>query len=108
MALDDEVFLGKINDISRRNRLSLPAVRAGELPPASFLGEWARFLEDCVRSGVTLSDERWQRLTVTSRSPYAIFAIEGSPDATADPDFRVGLQLLLGLLENRDSEEESD
>lgn len=105
MAMDDEVFLGKVNDISRRNRLSLPTVTPGELPPASFLAEWARFLEDCVRNGLALSDERWQRLTVASRAPHAVFALEGAADASTDPDFRVGLQLLLGLLEGRKSDE---
>ena len=105
MAFDDDVFLSRINDISRRNRLNLPARKPGELPPAAFLSEWAKFLEDCVRSGIALSDERWQRLTVTSRSPYTVFSLEGSPSEGTDPDFRVGLQLLLGLLEDDESKE---
>lgn len=105
MALDDEVFLGKINEISRRNRLSLPAVKAGQLPPSAFLAEWAKFLEDCVRNGVPLSDERWQRLTVKSRVPQTVFSLEASSDTGSDPDFRVGLQLLLGLLGDQESED---
>lgn len=99
MALDDDIFLSKINDISRRNRLSLPVAVQGELPPTEFLALWARFLEDCVKCGLTLADERWQRLTVKSRSPYTVFSLERTGDSSADPDFRVGLQLLLGLLE---------
>ncbi len=105
MAIDDDHFLSRINEISRRNRLSLPDRKAGELPPAPFLNEWAKFLEDCVKSGIALSDERWQRLTVTSRSPHAVFSLEGSASVAADPDFRVGLQLLLGLLEEHEAPE---
>jgi hypothetical protein len=106
--LDDDVFLRKINDISRRNRLKLPTVKPGELPPASFLEEWAKFLEDCVRSGVTLSDERWQHLTVTSRSPHTVFSLEATGEVSSDPDFRVGLQLLMGLLDEQGPEGDTD
>lgn len=108
MALDDDVFLGRINDISRRNSLRLPAVKPGELPPASFLAEWAKFLEDCVRGGVPLSDERWQRLTVVSREPQAVFSLEASSDTASDPDFRVGLQLFLGLLGEQETDDEPE
>ncbi len=69
MAMDDELFLTKINEIARENRLRLPALRSGELPSAAFLAEWAKFLEECVKKGVALSDERWRRLTVESRIP---------------------------------------
>lgn len=103
MPIDDDHFLSKINDISRRNRLVLPALKSGEFPASAFLSNWARFLEECVRNGLALSDERWQRLTVSSRSPHAVFSLEGSSDGGSDPDFRVGLQLLLGLLEERES-----
>jgi hypothetical protein len=107
MALDDNLFLTKINDISRRIRLDLPKLTTGDLPPTEFLAHWAKFLEDCVKSGLTLADERWQRLTVKTRSPYAVFSLERSSDASADPDFRVGLQLLLGLLERDGFETEA-
>jgi hypothetical protein len=101
--MDDELFLERINDIARDHRLRLPASREGEAPSAAFLGEWARFLEDCLKKGIALSDERWPRLTVASRSPHTVFALEPAASKAADPDFRVGLQLLMGLLEGREA-----
>jgi len=102
--MDDGLFLDKINEIARQHRLRLPAPREGEAPSAAFLSEWARFLEDCVKKGITLSDERWQRLTVASRAPHTVFALDACAQAAVDPDFRVGLQLLMGLLEGRESD----
>jgi hypothetical protein len=101
--MDDELFLAKLNDIAREHTLRLPASREGEAPSAAFMIEWARFLEDCAKNGIALSDERWPRLTVESRSPHAIFSLDERTSAAADPDFRVGLQLLMGLLEGRES-----
>ena len=103
MPLNDDAFLTRINEISRGNRLRLPVLKPGELPSAAFLAEWAKFLEDCVKKGVALSDERWQRVTVKSKSPHTVFALEGSSAARADPDFRVGLTLLMGLLDEREA-----
>jgi hypothetical protein len=102
--LDDGVFIAKLNEIAREKRLRLPDLRSGEPPSADFLEEWAKFLEECVKRGITLSDERWQTLTLASRSPYAVFAIEKGTTSVVDPDFRVGLQLLMGLLGTKDNE----
>ena len=104
MAIDDEVFIGKVNEIARENHLRLPSLRSGETPTGAFLAEWAKFLEDCVKKGIALSDERWQRLTLESRIPHVVFGLELGASTAGDPDFRVGLQLLMGLLEKRDSE----
>ena len=104
MAIDDELFVGKLNEIARENHLRLPSLRSGEVPTASFLVEWAKFLEDCVKKGIALSDERWQRLTLESPAPHAVFGLEQGASTAGDPDFRVGLQLLMGLLEKRDTE----
>ena len=105
MPLDDEAFVARINEIARRDRLRLPAVKGGELPSTEFLAEWAKFLEDCVKQGVALSDERWGRVTVQSKSPHTVFALEESSGVRVDPDFRVGLALLMGLLGEHESEE---
>ena len=104
MAIDDELFVGKLNEIARANHLRLPSLRSGEVPTAAFLEEWAKFLEDCVKKGIALSDERWQRLTLESTAPHAVFDLERGASTAGDPDFRVGLQLLMGLLEKRDTE----
>jgi hypothetical protein len=101
--MDDDLFIQKINEIAHHNRLRLPAVKPGETPSADFLAEWARFLEDCVKRGIGLSDEHWQRVALKSRSPHAVFALEGSASPTMDPDFRVGLTLLMGLLEEHET-----
>ena len=104
--MDDGLFLERINEIARSQRLRLPAPRDLEAPSTAFLTEWARFLEDCVKKGIVLSDERWQRLTVESRTPHTVFALDPHTTAAADPDFRVGLQLLMGLLEGRKTKED--
>jgi hypothetical protein len=103
--MDDEVFITRINEIARLNRLRLPALSPGEPASAEFLAEWARFLEDCVKKGIGLSDEQWQRVTVQARSPHTIFALEGTAAPAVDPDFRVGLTLLMGLLEEHEATE---
>ena len=105
MPLDDDAFVTRINEISRKNRLRLPALKSGELPSAAFLAEWAKFLEECVRKGVALSDERWRRLTVKTKSPHTVFALEESTAVRVDPDFRVGLALLIGLLDEQNAGE---
>ena len=105
MPLDDDAFVTRINEISRKNRLRLPALKSGELPSAAFLAEWAKFLEECVRKGVALSDDRWRRLTVKTKSPHTVFALEESSAVRVDPDFRVGLALLMGLLDEQNAGE---
>lgn len=100
--MDDELFITKVNEIARKNHLKLPALKSGELPPSDFLDHWGRFLEDCVKTGIALSDDRWQRMTVRSKLPHAIFALDEISNQPADPDFRVGLQLLMGLLGGQD------
>ena len=104
--MDDGLFLERLNEIARHHKLRLPVPRDGEAPSAAFLSEWARFLEDCVKKGIVLSDERWQRLTVATRTPHTVFDLDRNAPAAVDPDFRVGLQLLMGLLAGRESKED--
>jgi hypothetical protein len=42
-------------------------------------------------------------VTVKSKSPHTVFALEGSSAARVDSDFRVGLTLLMGLLDERET-----
>lgn len=99
--MDDTNFIRRINEIARRNQLKLPSVKKGDLPPVEFLDDWALFLETCVRQGVALSDDRWKRVAVLSRTPHTVFVLEETVGEGGDPDFRVGLQLLMGLLEEQ-------
>jgi hypothetical protein len=102
--MEDALFLAKLNEIARENRLRLPALRSGELPTSDFLDDWAEFLESCVKNGIALSDDRWLRVAVASKSPHTVFSLDEEGHEAVDPDFRVGLQLLMGLLENQNDE----
>ncbi len=100
--MEDKVFVSKLNTIAREEGLKLPFLTAGESPSSEFLDDWARFLEQCVKDGVQLSDARWKRLTVQSNVPHTRFSLDPGQDDPEDPDFRVGLQLLMGMLEPED------
>jgi hypothetical protein len=76
----------------------MPVLREGDAPPDEFLASWAEFLEECVKRNIKLSDRRWQRLKVEANDPCVKFALERD-DTRPDSDFRVGLQLLVGLLD---------
>ncbi len=104
--MDDELFVSKINEFARKNHLKLPALKTGDLPSSDFLGVWAVFLEDCVKSGIALSDDRWPRVKLKSSTPETVFMLDGPSDESADPEFRVGLQLLVGLLDEQDESAE--
>lgn len=100
--MEDELFISKINEIARKNHLKLPALKSGELPSSDFLGVWAMFLEDCVKKGIALSDDRWGRITVKSKNPFTVFMLEEPTGGEVDQEFRVGLQLLMGLLDEQE------
>ena len=97
--MNDQKFLSILNEVSRERGFHVPALKRGESPSSRFLEDWAGFLETCVRKGVVLSDARWQRVSVETNSPHSRFALEAGGDPTDDSDFRVGLQLLLGMLD---------
>ena len=96
--IDDPKFISKLNQISRNHGGSLPVLGGGETPSSEFLSDWARFLENCVKEGIPLSDPRWQRVGVSDDTGYTHFTLEIDDDSPQDPDFRVGLQLLMGIL----------
>jgi hypothetical protein len=100
--MEDELFISKINEIARKNHLTLPALKEGDVPSTDFLDVWAMFLEDCVKKGIPLSDERWPRVSVKSRTPETVFMLEEPTGERVDPEFRVGLQLLVGLLDDQE------
>jgi len=96
--MDDDVFVTKLNEISRDQHLKLPTLRGKELPTSAFLDRWGLFLEACVKKGLSLVDPRWKRLTVHSNSPHAYFSLEGDDPDHVDHDFRLGLQLLVSMM----------
>lgn len=98
--MNDDRFIATMNTICRKNELTLPVLSGGSKPSSEFLTRWASFLELCDREGVALSDDRWDRLRLLSDRAYSRFVLEQSDDAPADPDFRVGLQLLMGVFRN--------
>ena len=104
--MDNKRFISKLNDITREHRLILPTLRKDETPSSEFLADWAKFLEMCVRKGVSLSDDRWQRVTVEPKTRHTYFILEEGDETSSDEDFRVGLQLLMGMLEEKDEEED--
>jgi hypothetical protein len=97
--MNDQRFLSILNAVSRERGFHMPTLKTGESPSSGFLDDWAEFLETCVRKGIGLSDPRWQRVAIESNSPHSQFALEGGGDPSEDADFRVGLQLLLGMLD---------
>jgi hypothetical protein len=97
MKLDDHQFLERINREAARTGHPLPPL--ADQSPRN-LRVWGSFLERCLRGGVSLSDERWERVSVTSREPLTAFALSGDDGERGedDDDFRLGLQLLMGML----------
>jgi hypothetical protein len=100
--MDDELFINKLNEIVEKHNLKLPVLDSSE-PLTGEISAWVRFLELCVKKGISLGDPRWRRLTVTRRDPHTVFSLEGGLEAPPDTDFRVGLQLLLSGLHDGNS-----
>jgi hypothetical protein len=96
--MDDEQFIASINKVTAQGRLRLPVI--DESPPSGeAISAWAEFLEQCVKRGIKMSDSRWERVTIGKHKPVTIFELHGSSGEPNDPDFRVGLQLLMGMLD---------
>ena len=106
--MDDQGFLDVLNGVAHENQLRLPAVRQGETPSSAFLSDWARFLELCVKREISLSDERWQRISIAADRPHTQFRLEGSGSPHSDADFRVGLQLMMGMLGDDEEPRDTD
>lgn len=96
--MDDERFIATLNNITSQSRLRLPVI--DESPPSGeAVSAWAAFLQQCVKRGLKLSDPRWGRVTIEQHKPVTVFELRGSSSEAPDTDFRVGLQLLMGMLE---------
>jgi len=96
--MNDDQFLKNINRITAENGLRLPMI--GEAPsPSAEVSAWAEFLELCVKNGIKISDQRWRRLAFARQKPVTVFELQGPSSEPSDTEFRVGLQLLIGMLE---------
>jgi hypothetical protein len=96
--MDDEQFLTTINKVTADNHLRLPVIDSAR-PSAEAVAAWAGFLELCVKKGIRMSDPRWPLLALVRSKPVTAFELHGATGEPRDPDFRVGLQLLMGMLE---------
>ena len=102
--IDDQKFIAKLNQIARGHGAPLPVLKREEDPTSEFMSDWARFLGACVKEGIPLSDPRWQRVGLSDDATYSRFTLETDDGSKKDADFRVGLQLLMGILEDPDDE----
>ncbi|MDH3198284.1 MAG: hypothetical protein OEO21_08590 [Candidatus Krumholzibacteria bacterium] len=105
--MEDDQFVAKLNRIAGECRLALPGIDS-EAPSAEAVAAWAGFLEACVRRGIRLSDPRWKRLTLSHAQPAAVFTMGPGSPGNRDADFRVGLQLLVGMLHDEAPPETSE
>jgi hypothetical protein len=96
--VNDYQFLKSINRITAEHGLALPMIGDAAAPSAE-VSAWAGFLELCVKNGIKISDPRWRRLAVAQEKPVTVFELQGRSSEPTDTDFRVGLQLLIGMLE---------
>jgi len=96
--MEDEQFLTTINKVTADNHLRLPVIDSAR-PSGDAVAAWAGFLELCVKKGIRMSDSRWPLVTLARNNPVTVFELHGTTGEPRDPDFRVGLQLLMGMLE---------
>ena len=101
--MDDQQFLTRINKVTADNHLRLPVIDS-DRPSGEAVAAWAGFLELCVKKGIRMSDSRWTILTLARNKPVTVFELHGATGEPRDPDFRVGLQLLMGMLEKDNAE----
>ena len=100
--MDDKAFVSHLNDIARQNAFKLPLLGQNETPDGEFLADWAKFLELCVKKGISLADPRWEQLRVEGETSHTHFALSATGTMSrSDEDFRVGLQLLMGMLADK-------
>jgi hypothetical protein len=105
--LDDDRFLAVLNEAAERCGPDWSAPGSATDPRA--LAWWAAFLKACVQGGVSVGDPRWRRLEVVRVGPRSRFRLAGgAPSAPPDSDFRLGLALLMGLLDESVDHEGTD
>lgn len=96
--MNDEQFIRSINRITADHGLRLPVIEDPRRQGAD-VSAWAEFLELCVKNGIKISDSRWRRVALAKQKPVTVFELQEPSREPTDTDFRVGLQLLIGMLE---------
>lgn len=102
--MDDKKFISRLNQILSEQGLSLPLLNSENARNADVVSQWAAFLEICLKSGIKLSDERWSRVNIKKQTPVTVLEIDQPVSKPEEPDFKVGLQLLLGMLEQEEQQ----
>lgn len=100
--MDSDQFVAKLNRIAADLPGELPVLDGQKAPSSGVIAAWAAFLQRCVKAGIHISDERWQSLSMTRRGGVVEFSLEQPGHGEPDEDFRVGLQLLMGMLGESD------
>jgi hypothetical protein len=95
--MDNEHFIARINRLLAERGTELPLMEPDSTPDSDAVAAWAAFLQACVKSGIQLSDPRWSQLRVVRRSPVTQLALEAGDTKGRDDEFKVGLQLLMGI-----------
>jgi len=96
--MDNEQFVARLNRILADRKLTLPPLDPVAPPSGDVVAQWAAFLQECVRAGIHISDPRWQQLSITRQGPVTQFVLDAPRPGEPDDDFKVGLQLLMGML----------
>lgn len=98
--MNDAQFLSTLNTITQGHKLKLPLLSADKAPTSDDVAVWANCLQLCVKQGISISDPRWKRLKVKRMArDFTIFELEKSSEEEPDEDFKVGLQLLMGMMD---------
>ena len=96
--MNDAKFLAILNSVTEQHQLKLAVLSKNKPPSSEAVLAWATCLEQCIKQGIELSDPRWQRVTIASTKGYTTFALEQRTDEIDDGEFRIGLQLLMGMM----------
>lgn len=96
--MDDRCFLETLNRLSRERNLMLGRLGSGSEISVEEMDRWATFLGWCMNEGISLADARWQQVRVAPAGGHSEFHLQVSEPVGHDSNFRVGLQLLIGVL----------
>ena len=96
--MNDAKFLTILNSVTQQHQLKLAVLSKNKPPSSEAVLAWATCLEQCIKQGIELSDPRWQRVTISSSKEFTTFALEEGVDEVDDGEFRIGLQLLMGMM----------
>jgi len=97
--MDDRRFVAVLNEAFESSHLDLSA--SPDPADPAYIAAWAGFVRACVARGVEVGDRRWGRLTVQvedGRERFRLGDESDSKERTEEPDFGVGLALLMSLL----------